>query len=172
MSSKRGKGMTSLTFVLGMVFFLFTFFDVNCNNQKLMSVTGADLVLGMEKPSILGQTPTDNENDLKPNVFAILALVAAAGAAIGIQASKQKARKWGVILGSIAFLGMLGLYWNINAGVEAANSLMSAEFKLPFYASTFAFLAGTLLSTRLKRTTQKVNPLPSEDLFDNAQKEG
>lgn len=171
MRGRRGKGMTSLTFALGMVFFFFTFFDVNCNNQKLMSVSGIDLVVGMEKPSILGQTPTNNDNDLKPNVFAVLALLSAAGAAIGIQASKRKARTWGVTFGTLSFLGMLGLYWNINAGVQEANGLMSADFKFPFYASIIAFLAGTVISTRLKRPQEPVNLPLSEDSIDSVQKE-
>lgn len=169
MSSKRGKGATSLTFVLGMVFFFFTFFDVNCNNQKLLSVSGADLVVGVEKPTILGQTPTDSDTDLKPNIFAILALVSAAGAAIGIQASRKKARVWGVTFGSIAFLAMLGLRWNINAGIQEVNGLMSVEFKFPFYASLLAFLVGTIISSRLKRPKEHINHPLSEDSIDSGQ---
>jgi hypothetical protein len=65
----------------------------------------------------------------------------------------------------------LGLYWNINAGVQEANGLMSADFKFPFYASIIAFLAGTVISTRLKRPQEPVNLPLSEDSIDSVQKE-
>lgn len=159
----------SLIFVLGMLMFFLPFFEMKCNNQSLMTVSGTDMVVGIEKPTILGRKMQDDSADVKPNPFAIAALVCALTGAISIWVSRRYKKWWGAASGLAALLLMVLIYIGVKHSAEKQETLLQVVMKPGFYLASFFFLLGAGLSLLINPAEDVVNPVVS-DFSDSEQR--
>ncbi|OWY20676.1 hypothetical protein C7N43_00320 [Sphingobacteriales bacterium UPWRP_1] len=142
------------SFALVIIFFFFTFCDFKCGGQKLGSLTGINLVTGVEMAppdSFMGiETPGKSING---NIWAILAL-AAAIIGLGVFLIKDKREALiGTGAGAIGAGSLIILRIAINSAISnEGQGQLTADFKFPYWGALIAFLiAGTISYLRMKQ---------------------
>jgi len=145
-----------LFLVAGACFFL-PFFHVSCSGQRLVSVTGFQLVTGAKMKESLFPDPRQTR-DIKPEPLAIGALFSIlAAAATGLLRSRRAAAIPG-ILGLVGLSLLFMLKRKLNAEVETyGQGLLDLETGDGFVGSAILGVAGSLFAwLRVRRGSASV----------------
>ncbi len=95
---RNRRPLAPASFGVAIILFFFSFIDISCSGQHLISISGMELVLGKEikDPStgdFFGATYNNDETienqDVKPSFFAVIALLSAIGGLV-VYLTKQK----------------------------------------------------------------------------------
>ena len=177
----KNRNFIPLAFALVIIFFFFSFCDFKCNSMKVASLTGINLVTGthvqMNAGGMLGSNPFDSMNDypkkqvqekgqkVEPNMWAILALLAAIGGLFAFYKKIPKESLAGTAAGAVGFISLLILQSAIKNKVgEQGGGMVQVEieFLFGYWAALLAFLiAGGISYLRLKR--EKIIVPPAAD---------
>jgi hypothetical protein len=167
----KNRNFIPLAFALVIIFFFFSFCDFKCNSMKVASLTGINLVTGthiqMDAGGMLDNNPFNSMNGnpqnqvqekgekVEPNIWAILALLAAIGGVIAFYKKIPKESLAGTAAGIIGFISLLILRSAIKNKVsEQGGGMVQVEidFLFGYWASLLAFIiAGGISYLRLKQ---------------------
>lgn len=182
----KNRGIIPVAFALVILLFFFSFCDFKCNNMKVASLTGINLVTGshvnMAGADMLDDNPfgsmngnnmnkTDSRNKkVDPNIWAIIAfLTAIAGVVVFYKKLKNEALL-GTAAGAIGVVSLLLLRSAIQNKLQVQGGGMvqvEIDFLFGYWASILAFLiAGGISYLRLRQGNSKnlktSLPLPAE----------
>ncbi len=140
------------SFALAIVFFFFTFCTVQCQNQKIGSLTGFELVTGTNLKSrhlIREKNPA--------SIWAIIALVAAViGLGVFLIKKKNEAEV-GTGAGIIGFASLLILQFVINNRMNAkTDGQVEVNFQFGYWGALISFGVASFISYLRISQTQKV----------------
>ena len=167
----KNRNFIPLAFALVIIFFFFSFCDFKCNSMKVASLTGINLVTGthvqMNASGMLGNNPfgsmdgnqqnrvPDKGEKVEPNIWAILALLAAIGGLVAFYKKIPKESLAGTAAGVVGFISLLILRSAIKNKVgEQGGGMVQVEidFLFGYWASVLAFIvAGGISYLRLKQ---------------------
>jgi hypothetical protein len=167
----KNRTFIPLAFALVIIFFFFSFCDFKCNSVKVASLTGINLVTGTsiqaDPSGMLGNNPfgsmngyqrnevKDKGQKVEPNIWAILALLAAIGGVFAFYKKIPKESLAGTAVGAVGFISLIILQSAIKSAVGKQGGGMvqiEIEFLFGYWASLLAFLIGGGISyLRLKR---------------------
>jgi hypothetical protein len=176
----KNRTFIPLAFALVIIFFFFSFCDFKCNSMKVASLTGINLVTGTsiqaDPSGMLGNNPfgsmdgnqrnqvQDKGQKVDPNIWAILALLAAIGGVFAFYKKISKESLAGTAAGAVGFISLIILQSAIKSEVGKQGGGMvqiEIEFLFGYWASLLAFLIGGGISyLRLKREKIIIPPAP------------
>lgn len=162
------RNAVPVAFAAVVILFFFSFVNFKCNDSKVASLSGFNLVTGTHI-----QTPMSGMNDMSgffnggnsnaskgekvpSNNWAILAFLSAiAGAAVFYKRVKKESLI-GFIIGIIGVVSLLVLRWAVKSAVESevGNGMINIEvdFAFGYWMSLLLFIvAGGISYLRLKR---------------------
>jgi len=147
-------GLTLLCFCLPWV-------SVSCQQQKIMSVTGIQMLSGIEmnEPGggFLGRV--QKKKRLEPNVLAIVALVAAATALLISLSGGSGA----VLPAIIGIATAIALKVNIDQGIlKQSQGLLLVDYELGFIGYIFLMAGGAISSVFPNNSSSAINPVITE----------
>lgn len=174
----------TLTFLAAILFFFLPFVEIKCNGSTMARATGFDLAIGNEmKPAgtmkSLGDlgnsfsqesssvTKTNNEKNLDPNIFAIVALgLAVLGFIIMLVGKSSKLTG---VLGVLGIIAMIALIFDVKSQVkdQQMRDIQMQEIKITvdlaagYFLTMIAFIAVAIIGLRKKKAVQEVATQPS-----------
>lgn len=131
-------------FVVGILCFVLPFLHISCDGNKVMQLTGVQLVTGFDMKNPMTEETSHNPSER----LAVIALVAlAVGAAFCVHAGRARAIV-AAFSGGAALLALLLLKSRMDAQIlkEASGMPISLDYLLGFWAVCLSSLAGTILS--------------------------
>lgn len=162
-----------ISFGIVILLFLLPFFDIKCSGQKIASVRGTQLITGtnlnMGGGFDNGNLGTQKQS-VNPNIWAIIALISAAGGG-GFYIAKHKrealigAVASGVGIISLTFLRM-GALFTVN---RMAENMITISFKPAYWVALLAFTVAGMISffrLRLWETTATAIVDPDNTIED------
>jgi hypothetical protein len=182
----KNRGIIPIAFALIIIFFFFSFCDFKCNNMKVASLSGINLVTGshvkMTGSDMLNNDPFGTMNDnginksedknqkVKPNVWAIIAFLTAIGGVVVFYKKVKNEELLGTVGGAIGVISLLLLRSAIkNKLGEQSGGMVQIEidFQFGYWASILAFIvAGGISYLRMKQgklvVAKTVLPTPVE----------
>lgn len=134
--------------VFGAILFSFflAFFSVSCQGQKIMTLTGLQLVTGttVQQPEMMGPAKAKRVGG-EP-----LAVAAFVCALVGLALSFVKGPRQTVIravLGAIGAFALLLLKWKLdNQILKQGEGMLHAEYETGFWLALFLYFAATVLN--------------------------
>ena len=129
--------------------FFFTFFDFKCGGQKILSVSGKDLVIGTEfqKPDF-GMGSSKQIEKIEPNIFAILSFITAViGIIIFFVKSKKENLTW-IILSICGLVSLLIVYLGAQekASGNSAQQVIEVSPQIGYYLAILGFIVAGVIS--------------------------
>lgn len=171
---RNRRTLAPVSFGVAIILFFFSFMDISCNGQHLVSVSGMEMVIGkkiQEKDSndLFGGAFSNELNsggqDIQPNSFAILALLAAMGG-LGVFLMKHRLEApLGLAAGVTGAWLLLILRWSTLASLDlqfgeemGEMMVMDVKFTLAFWLCVLALVfAGLVSFLRLSKQNEEVN---------------
>jgi len=167
----KNRSVIPIAFALVIVLFFFGFCDFKCNSMKVASLTGINLVTGTHVKMNAGGMLNDNLFDsmngnsmnkaddknqkVEPNIWAILAFLAAIGGLIAFYKKIKMESLAGTAAGAIGFISLLLLRIAIKNKIgEQGGGMVQVEidFLFAYWVSMLAFLTGGGISyLRMKK---------------------
>ncbi|MDI9606537.1 MAG: hypothetical protein QM305_14660 [Bacteroidota bacterium] len=150
-------------FGIAMLFFFFNFFVVSCDSKRIVSITGIDLVKGVQtnskiKRALIGEDVIRGIWTIR--LLATTALVlATVGLIVFIGKTKRK-EKTGLIAGVAGSSLLLFIYFLLKITVKSKVLPIQLEAKLPFWGAVIAMGSAALLC-HLKRERKRGHKNPS-----------
>ncbi len=138
-------------FIIAFIGFFLTFTDINCNGQKIDSVTGFEFVKGYSSDNDFGDVDETSSEKYNPNIFLLIAFVIAAAGA-GFYFIKQLRLNYKImtLIAIIGFISMILFMIDLKdkiASVDPEKNLntetyvsLEAEMKFGFWLVTLCFL--------------------------------
>ena len=159
------KFLSPFSLLIAFFGFFLPFTDINCNEQKLDTINGIELVTGYKQDFDItnsGKEETAKMERYDPNIFALNAMLASI---MGIFLFLVKKFRTGYVLqaiiSAIGFICMLGLMINLksklaeaqNGGNGKLNFDLNLEFEMKFgyWLVTACFLIATIINIKLSR---------------------
>lgn len=160
----RKRPLISASYGLAILFFFFSFFVIKCNNQKIASLSGIDLVTGknITGSNSLGGSNSDNSKDVDPNIWAIIAL---GSAVVGLGVYLFKAKGEELIGGIVSSLGVVALgvlYIDSTASASEMGITISISTGFGYWGALFFILIAGILSFLRLRIKKKQPVMPTE----------
>ncbi|MGN6615982.1 MAG: hypothetical protein ACTHJ5_02290 [Ilyomonas sp.] len=163
------RTLIPVCFAAVIVLFFFSFADFKCNGKTAASITGFNLVTGThiqtpasafdnsrlfdEYDGTSTRKPTiDAGEKIDPNLWAILAFIAAITGVVVFWRKEKKEALYGTALGAVGFLALIILRSVIKSKVEAQGAMLQIEtdFTFAYWLCVLAFIvAGALSYLRL-----------------------
>lgn len=135
--------ISPILFVLCIVSFFFTFVEISCQGQKVVSLSGIQLATGtsVDQPQMFG--PAKKEK-IAMEPFALLALLAAiAGAAVFFMAAAMK-EKISAIAGAVGAICLLITHSRLDDEiVKRGQGMFQVSFGMGYSLALLLFLAAT-----------------------------
>lgn len=135
-------GVTRVLLIVALLGFFLPFFSVSCSGEKLMSLTGTNMVTGVTVESSGSMSSTRDERQIDPSPFAIgAALVGLIGLAASFR-SGRPGRTLPAGAGLLATVSLLVLYSRVMA--EADDMPLSVDTEFGFWLTLMAFAGAAL----------------------------
>ena len=136
-------------FVLAALSFLLPFVAASCNGQRLVEVTGIQLVTGtkVDAPSAYGY---NEKREMNPEPLAILAFIATVTGIVFFFVKSKIRRILSRISGGIGFIFVLLLQSKLNS--DAANqggNLLQVNYLIGFWIALVLLLVGAIMNIYL-----------------------
>jgi len=165
--------------------FFLPFTDINCNEQKLDTINGIELVTGYKQDFDItnsGEEAKTNMERYDPNIFALNAFIASI---MGIFLFVVKKFRSGyllqAIISGIGLICMFGLMIDLkskladaqNGGNGKLNFDLNLEFEMKFgyWLVTTCFLLATIINIKLSRQKKPDTDILFPELDDDGGKE-
>ncbi len=159
------KFFSPISLLIAFFGFFLPFTDINCNEQKLDTINGIELVTGYKQDFDITNSGENEKTTMErydPNIFALNAFIAAI---MGIFLFVVKKFRSGYVLqaiiSAIGFICMIGLMVNLksklaeaqNGGNGKLNFDLNLEFEMKFgyWLVTVCFLIATIVNIILSR---------------------
>jgi hypothetical protein len=155
----NAKKLPPVVFVLALICFLLPFVTFSCQGQRILSLSGLQLVTGasIDQPQMFG--PPQSQK-MSPEPLAILAFLCGAG---GLVLSLRKGRASTIAsaaVGGVATVVLLALKSKIDGdALSKGGGVIQVNYDIGFYAVLLLFLAAAGLSVFLLIQGKAV-PLP------------
>ena len=153
---QKSAGIRIAPYAVAIVCFILPFMQLSCSGEKMMSLTGVQLVTGSEMKNPM----TEDTQKISPDWHAIVALIAlAVGIAFCFAVGRPQSIAAGVS-GIIALAVMILLKTAADAEImkEASGFPITVEYKAGFWGVCIASLVGIVLSFMRVRTEQGQQP--------------
>ena len=147
--------LSSSAFIVICVLFFLPFVSLQCGNQKLVTVSGMELVTGFEM-----QLPTlDERSDeparrTDPNMFAVIALVFGVLGIVLPHALKGKPNLSSIVItiAVIVLLALIAMQIDLNSklGTREKNLLVSITYEPGYWLCLFISIAVSVLAFIVK----------------------
>ena len=140
--------------VIILLFFL-PFVNLSCSGQKIMSLSGFQLITGSEykADSMFGETTEGEVKENKEIESQPLALIALLAAVIALAVSFIKKRITAIINIVISICGgifLLLLKFNLDSDVElSGQNLIQLEYQFAYWLSLILFIAGAVVQWKM-----------------------
>jgi len=132
------------SYLLALICFLLPFVEVSCNGQKMVSLTGVQLLAGTQ----IGATPgaLAPPSQIKPETAVVLAFIAGvAGLALSLL-NQRRTRVIAGISGIVAAASLLALQQSIASGAPPqAMGLLQIQYQPGYFLSIGLFFVGAAL---------------------------
>jgi hypothetical protein len=142
-------------FALALLCFFLPFVSVSCQQQKIISFTGIQLVTGtaIEQPQMLGPRKVDRVN---PEPFAVLAFLAGL-AGLGVSFLKdQKTALAPAIFGGVGAVCLLLLKLKFDGDIQRqAAGILQVEYDVGFWLVLLIYLAAGVLNISIFLQSRK-----------------
>ncbi len=159
------KFISPISLLIAFFGFFLPFTDINCNEQKLDTINGIELVTGYKQDFDItnsGEGETTKMERYDPNIFALNAMIASI---LGIFLFLIKKFRSGYILqaliSAIGFICMIGLMINLKSSLADAQSNgegklnfdlnLEFEMKFGYWLVTVCFLVATIINIIFSR---------------------
>ena len=143
------RKLPAAAYLLALICFLLPFVEISCNNQKVLSLTGVQLLGGTQLPGSGGPFGGPAQR-IKPDDSVVLAFIAGVAALV---LSLLNQRRTDIGAGACGIVGagsLLALQHSIVAGAPPqAMGLIQVQYQAGYFLSLLAFLAGAALSLYL-----------------------
>ncbi len=183
------KLFSPISLLIAFFGFFLPFTDINCNDTKLDTINGIELVRGYTQDFDITSSNNNENKQIErydPNIFALNAMLAALmGLVIFIIKKFRTAYALQAIVSIIGFVFMLGLMIDLksklaqaqNGGNSKLNFSLNLQFEMRFgyWLVTCCFLVAAIaniLLMRLKKQDQIVGEVEPKLWEDEAIKEG
>jgi len=166
-ASKRS--LIPSSFTLAIIFFFFTFCVIKCNDQKVGTITGINLVTGkvFKYNDLITGVETKNEK-MPPSIWAIIAFSAAV---IGLGAFLIKEKREALIgtgAGIIGTAALIILQFALkNKTGEQALGQIEIDFQFPYWGALFALGIAAIISNLRMRKTRNINDYQTKTYIEN-----
>ncbi|HMO41661.1 MAG TPA: hypothetical protein PKE26_17025 [Kiritimatiellia bacterium] len=141
---QKSVGIRIVPYAIGIICFILPFLQVSCSGEKLISFTGVQLVTGSE----MSNPMTDESEDIPPNGYAVVALIAIIlGLIFSLNPDKGKSIVAG-IMGVISVASMILMKTKMDAEImkEASGFPVTVDYKAGFWGLCIASAVGALLA--------------------------
>ncbi len=141
----QGK-ISAATFGLVLVCFLMPFVSVSCQQQKLITLTGLQMVTGttLQEPQMLGPSRTQK---IDPEPLAIVAFLCALGGLVVSIAIGRKHPIVPAILGGAGVVALFSLKSELDGEVlRQSNGLFHLDYEAGFWLAVLLLLAIAIFS--------------------------
>ena len=137
--------------VIILCFFL-PFVNLSCSGQKIMSLSGFQLITGSEVKSdgmfgdLSNQGETKEKNEVDPQPLALLALVAAL-VGLGLSFVKKKMiALTNVVISALGFIFLILLKINLDGDVElSGQNVITLDYQLGYWLAVLLFVGSAVI---------------------------
>ena len=152
-NGEKGDGVKKFSpalFGLIIICFFLPFTEISCNKQKIVTLTGIQLVTGVkiEQPSMFGEEKQSRRVNPEP-----LAILTFFSAVVGLGLSFLRSRKSAIalaVIGSVGLIMMLLLKSKIdNEALKEGGGILQIEYCIGFWFALILFLSAIALSAFL-----------------------
>ena len=152
-------------YLLALIAFLLPFVEVSCNGQKVLSLTGTQLLAGTQIPGSGGIFGGPAQR-IKPETSVVLAFVAGIAALVLSLLNQRRTEIAAGICGILGACSLLTLQQSIASGAPPqAMGLLHVQYEPGYFLSVVASFAGAGLSLYLafaqRSPAAAVAPTPS-----------
>lgn len=149
-------------FGITILFFFFSFCELSCQGQRFAKISGINLVTGtqIEGPQSNSSfgfgAPSQEESQKMPgNIWALIALLAAAGGLTIFLIRHKNENMAGAIAGATGAVALLVLQITLSDSIKLqGRGMITISFLFPYWASLLALAgAGTLCYLRFKNAS-------------------
>lgn len=149
-------------FGITILFFFFSFCELSCQGQRFAKISGINLVTGtqIEGPQSnnsfgLGAPSQEESQKMPGNIWALIALLAAAGGLTIFLIRHKNENMAGAIAGATGAVALLVLQITLSDSIKLeGRGMITISFLFPYWASLLALAgAGTLCFLRFKKVS-------------------
>ena len=140
------RKLPAAAYLLALICFLLPFVEISCNNQKVISFTGMQLLGGTQLPGSGGPFGGPAQR-IKPDDSVVLAFIAGIAAVVLSFLNQRRTDIGAGACGIVAAGSLLTLQHSIAAGTPPqAMGPIQVQYQGGYYLSLLSFLAGAALS--------------------------
>lgn len=133
-------------YLLALICFLLPFVEVSCNGQKVVSLTGIQLLSG---PQVGGGTGmfAQPQQQVKPETSVVIAFVAGIAGLVLSVLKQRRTDIIGAVCGIVGGASLLALQQSILSGAPPqAMGLIQVQYQPAYFLSVLLFFAGAAVS--------------------------
>lgn len=133
-------------YLLALICFLLPFVEVSCNGQKVVSLTGLQLLAG---PQVGGGTGmfAQPQQQVKPETSVVIAFVAGIAGLVLSVLKQRRTDIIGAVCGIVGGASLLALQQSILSGAPPqAMGLIQVQYQPGYFLSVLLFFAGAAVS--------------------------
>ena len=140
----QNSGIRIAPYLVGVVLFILPFIQVSCSGDKVLQLTGVQLVTGSE----MQEPMSEKTKKIPPEPLSVAAIIALGiGAAFCISRGRVQSIL-AAIAGGVALVAMIVLKTRMDAEItkQTAGMPITVEYLAGFWGVCIAALAGLILS--------------------------